>query len=222
MVKYILCDIHKELCDLWRSKFSKFDNFTIMHEDVRKIKTKGLTAFVSPANSFGFMNGGIDAVYMKMFPGIEKLVQQKIKSFGIKSTLDRYFLPVGGATIVPIDDNNVLICCPTMIFPQNIVQTSNDYVCTKLIFELVDKYNKTAKNKIETVIIPGIGTGVGEIPFERCTNSMYRAYDDFINGRQKLDKLTVMTDTVLNNSFTQMQPNNYANKEVIDVFNKQN
>ena len=50
--------------------------------DVKELCLKyKVQAIVSPANSFGFMNGGIDAVYMHMFPGIEARTQKRIKEF---------------------------------------------------------------------------------------------------------------------------------------------
>jgi O-acetyl-ADP-ribose deacetylase (regulator of RNase III) len=42
------------------------------------------SAFVSPANSIGFMDGGIDYVYSRdMFVGVEKAVKGKIREIGL-------------------------------------------------------------------------------------------------------------------------------------------
>jgi O-acetyl-ADP-ribose deacetylase (regulator of RNase III) len=68
-------------------------------------------SIVSPANSFGYMRGGIDGFYTKKFgPGVEKDVQDLIKSEHDGEML------VGKAEIVETGDKNIPFCisAPTM------------------------------------------------------------------------------------------------------------
>ena len=51
---------------------------TYICTDVNNIvdHSKHIDYIVSPANSHGLMDGGIDLVYCKMFPGIQKVVRE--------------------------------------------------------------------------------------------------------------------------------------------------
>ena len=91
-----------------------------IHTDVEElVNNLQITALVSPANSFGFMNGGIDKKYMNMFMNIEQKIQNRIKDFGMKSTSDRSYIPIGSAITVPTHNSKCayVICAPTMFLP---------------------------------------------------------------------------------------------------------
>jgi O-acetyl-ADP-ribose deacetylase (regulator of RNase III) len=78
-----------------------FPNATVCSEDVATLETKG-TAFVSPANSLGFMDGGIDAAYRRMFPGCESIVKHMIRAIGQLTNLGRPYLRVGSVLWQPL------------------------------------------------------------------------------------------------------------------------
>ena len=122
------------------------------------IKKHHIDAVVSPANSFGFMNGGIDKVYMKLFNGIESIVQNRIMQIGIhKNNYRSKYLPVGSAITVQTKNNlcPFLISAPTMTMPGNIKGTNNILLCFTAILYLA------YKNPTMIIACPGLGTGVG-------------------------------------------------------------
>jgi O-acetyl-ADP-ribose deacetylase (regulator of RNase III) len=47
------------------------------------------------------------------------------------------------------------------------------YLASKAIFNLLKK-----QDKIKTVTISGLGTGVGQLPYDLCAKQMKKAYDD--------------------------------------------
>jgi len=101
------------------------------------IKKHHIDAVVSPANSFGFMNGGIDKVYMKLFNGIESIVQNRIMQIGIhKNNYRSKYLPVGSAITVQTKNNlcPFLISAPTMTMPGNIKGTNNILLCFVMFY----------------------------------------------------------------------------------------
>ena len=86
------------------------------------------TVFVSPANSLGFMDGGIDWIYSRcMFPGCESAVKSKIQQVGKYTALHRPYLPVGSAVCIPVGETTGLICAPTMFHPSDVSHTRNAY-----------------------------------------------------------------------------------------------
>eukprot|EP00873_Tetraselmis_striata_P033844 jgi/Tetstr1/454108/TSEL_041027.t1 len=89
-------------------------------ENVMRVP-RGDALFVSPANSLGFMDGGIDAAYMDMFPGIEPRVKSAIAKLGYTTSLGQPYMSVGSAVVVPAqpEANAWLASCPTMFLPGN-------------------------------------------------------------------------------------------------------
>jgi hypothetical protein len=85
--------------------------------------------FVSPANSLGYMDGGIDKAYMGMFNEIERKVKNGIKKLIPKvnnvTKLGRPYLPIGSAIKVKADDLGN--------FCANYVTTPTSYVHAKCI-----------------------------------------------------------------------------------------
>ena len=56
-MKIILSGLAPKLLDAWTDFFSKEESVSIIEGDITKIECD---AIVSPANSFGFMDGGVD------------------------------------------------------------------------------------------------------------------------------------------------------------------
>lgn len=136
------------------------------------LKLKG-DAIVSPANSFGYMDGGLDLKYSQHFGWeLESLVRDKLESefFGE--------IPVGNALISSIDHSDIgyLITAPTMRVPSDVSNTVNAYLAFKGILQTVIKFNSTSSNRIESVLCPGLGTGEGKLSASKCAKQMYQAY----------------------------------------------
>ena len=151
-------------------------------------------AYVSPANSFGFMDGGIDAWYLWRFGDH---VQDRVRM-----AILRYWqgeLPVGCAEIVETDDEDVpfLIAAPTMRVPMILGQDSiNSYlamratiICIRsgLFKEGTHKGSKIS-NSIHRIAVPGFGTGVGKVPFSLAAFQMCEAIRRHQSGRHFLPK----------------------------------
>ena len=169
MQKFILVDIKYELAVAWSNEFSKYENFEI-HGSASIFDYCG-DALVSPANSFGFMDGGIDLVYSRnMGWDIERRLQEKIRN-----EFDGELL-VGQATSVETNCAKfpILISAPTMRVPAILKETPNVYLAAKAIFLFAKK-----NPHLETIVCPGLGTGCGMVAPEDCALRMRMAYEDF-------------------------------------------
>lgn len=140
-------------------------------------------ALVSPANSFGFMDGGLDARICDRFGwALQTRVQDLIRS--------RYHgeMLVGQALMVPTDDAKIpwIIAAPTMRVPMNVSRTVNAYLAARAVFLLVQmeklEDGRPIRDVVRTVAFSGLGTGIGEMPPDKCAVQMKAAYDDFIQG----------------------------------------
>ena len=149
-------------------------------EDIRDIPSQN-TVFVSPANCLGYMDGGIDLVYSEdMFPGIERTVQEKIRSLNIVTFLERAYLPIGSAVLVPWFDS-ALLTAPTMFLPQDVHTTKYAYHSFLAALLLFDKY-RAKHPAVHTLVATSHCCGFGNMSEAESAKQMKQAYDDFLEG----------------------------------------
>ncbi len=167
-MKIQLVDRNKEMCDQWRIHFKDCEGVFIYHGDIFSIKTD---CIVSPANSFGFMDGGLDLLISKKLGWhIQEQLQRRIKANQFGELL------VGQAELIDTNNKEIpfLISAPTMRVPMIIKDTVNIYLASKAIFTVL----KWAGHLFDSVTICGLGTGVGQVPFDICAKQMKQAYSD--------------------------------------------
>lgn len=140
--------------------------------------------FVSPANAYGYMDGGIDEVYMAMFPGVQTAVQNAISQHGLPDAYGRNHLPVGSGLLVPVARaghcaGSLLLCAPTMTVPQKLAgaRTNNVYWAMLAILRCAATLGANS-----TVAVPCLGTGVGGLSGEDSAAQVARAMRDFYDG----------------------------------------
>lgn len=163
--------IDPRMAAAWAKSFGADSSVRIIEGDILA-GTSG--ALVSPANSFGFMDGGIDLAYRNFFGmDIQRRVQTKIQAdhFGE--------LPVGQAFVVPTDNVRLpfLVVAPTMRVPDRIADTVNVYLAFRAALLAVVRHNGSAAIEIETLHVPALGTGVGAMPIDRAARQMHAAYE---------------------------------------------
>jgi O-acetyl-ADP-ribose deacetylase (regulator of RNase III) len=123
---------------------------------------------VSPANSYGFMDGGIDAAYLAYFgPGIQTAVQSAI------ARRPEGYLPVGAAVAVKTGDGPIpyLIAAPTMETPGE-VPASYAGRALRAVLRLVDAHPELG----EDIYCPGLTTLTGRTDPMEAAQSMADAY----------------------------------------------
>ncbi len=161
----------------WKKWFSDLSDVTVSQGDIFGAEGK-FDAIVSPANSFGFMDGGIDMAYSKHFSTKESpwQLQERLQA-ELKESHDGE-LPVGQAVIVKtgMEDIKWLISAPTMRVPMPIMGTPNAYLAFRAVIRSVLDWNKDKEDKIETILCPGLGTAVGMMHHDVCAKQMFYAY----------------------------------------------
>jgi len=160
---------------VWTTEFGKYRDVEIIEGDICEIECD---AIVSPANSFGFMDGGLDYALSKRFGWeLEKRLQAEIRSRPMGELL------IGEALIVATEDEETpwLISAPTMRVPMEIEFTVNAYLAMKGI--LATALAHQANPSIQSIAAPGLGTGVGALAPEVSAKQMRLAYDEIIGRR---------------------------------------
>lgn len=170
----ILADHNKKMVDAWNSVFTAETmpsnpdvQVSICHGSALELRAE---AIVSPANSFGFMRGGIDAALLEYFgESVEQKVRGRILSqYGGELLVGQAFDVSTGHPVIPI-----LICAPTMRVPMELPHdTINPFLATRAVMRLV------RMSGIESVVFSGMGTGAGRVPHETCAKQMFHGIFD--------------------------------------------
>ncbi|UII20245.1 macro domain-containing protein [Fulvivirga ligni] len=132
-------------------------------------------AIVSPGNSFGFMDGGLDFLISKNYGWqIQSELRERISKRPINELL------VGQAETIWIEDfKKYVICAPTMRVPtsNNIGDTVNAYLAIKAILQELKTHHD-----INRVTVPGLCTGTGKMPPLISAKQMYMAYQEIVKA----------------------------------------
>ena len=175
----------------WKLIFRDTPDVEISQGDIFGYGSSSATkagAIVSPANSFGFMDGGIDMFYSLRWPQIQGDLQELL--------FTHYYgeLPIGQAVILPTGEEEIpwLISAPTMRVPANIQGTVNAYLAFRAALIAVLKHNKDNPFKqIESILSPGMGTAVGQMDPKVSAIQMCFAYKMVMKGEKlSFDDLT--------------------------------
>lgn len=183
-MKIYLADIKPKLRAAWKSAFRGVENVEIYERGIGSILDLKVDALVSPANSFGFMDGGIDEMYSETLGWhiSERLQEHIVNDF-------KGELLIGQATLVPTDHPvyKFLISAPTMRVPTRLPEnTVNVFLATRASLFLAQKME--ASGLLSSVAFPGMGTGIGAVSPEKCAIQMRAAYDwVFNNKRPEMD-----------------------------------
>jgi len=139
-------------------------------------------AIVNPANSFGYMGGGV-AGAIKRVGGIE--IENEAVS---KAPIDVGKAIATTAGRLPC---KYVIHAPTMKQPAMRIGVENVRLATKAALELGAELN------LKTIAIPGMGTGVGRVPVEAAAEAIGSIAKEFEDKFEKiilLDRNDDMTE----------------------------
>jgi O-acetyl-ADP-ribose deacetylase (regulator of RNase III) len=176
MLAIHLRDINAAVVEAWEQAFLDAPDVLISQGDIFEHTAD---AIISPANSFGYMDGGIDLVY-SMYFGWEL-------EANLKAVLSERFygeLPVGQAVVLATGHAHIpfLVSAPTMRVPTTINGTPNVYLAFRAALIAVLSHNATADAPIQSLLVPGFGTGVGKVAPQQAARQMRLAYDAIVKG----------------------------------------
>jgi len=174
--RIILVDRSQALVDHWRNAFADCDAgegpaVEILAGDYFQ---RPADAIVSPANSFGIMDGGLDlAIRDELGFSVQSRIQEVIVA--------KYHgeLPIGSAEIVETGDRRwpFMVAAPTMRVPAPIGFTVNAYLAFRAVLVAIENFNRGANRRvIDSVVCCGLGTGVGKLDPKKCAAQMRAAY----------------------------------------------
>jgi len=177
----VLTDLWRPMVEAWSARCGDLPRVSAVHDS---IFTVGADAIVSPANSFGFMDGGIDREITASFgPHVQARLQERIR------TRHHGELLVGTAEIVPTDrlPTRYVVAAPTMRVPMVLTETVNPYLATRAALLLVKHGTfddgRPIRSDVRRIAFPGMGTGVGKALPTICARQMMAAIEAVVLER---------------------------------------
>lgn len=178
-LQVLLCSTEPRLARAYATVAEEFPDWVTGGQ--ASITELDVDAVVSPANSFAFMDGGLDAHYLTTFgPQVQDAARAAV--------LYRHGgeLPVGIADLVPTGHSRIpyLIVAPTMRVPMQLpADTVNPYLAARAVLRLVERAvipdgpdaGTPVRDAVRRIAIPGLGTGVGRVPPEVCARQVRTA-----------------------------------------------
>jgi O-acetyl-ADP-ribose deacetylase (regulator of RNase III) len=179
-----LTDIDLGLIDAWRSAFSHFPEVHVCYGDILAVAE---CCIVSPANSYGFMDGGIDLSYRDFF-GVQ--IERRVRD-AISHRQDG-LLPVGAAIVVGTGHERIpyLVVAPTMTMPEAVPEQNSGRAMYAAL-RAVKRHGR-----IDKVYCPGLATGIGKVLADRAAFQMAAAYADFKDANSASGSKTDPPQTV--------------------------
>lgn len=189
-MKIILTATDDALASAWEQHCGDLEDVHVHRASILDVDSD---AVVSPANSFGFMDGGIDMAYSQHF-GWQ--VQERLQSL----IRDKHHgeLLVGLAEIVETDNLRVpfLIAAPTMRVPMKLQDSVNPYLAARAVFLLIqyDTFERgmlageRIGDAVKSVAFPGLGTGVGGIGPQTCAHQVRIAIEEVVLSKARFPR----------------------------------
>ena len=158
--------------------FKDETNIEYINSDfIEFIKNNKVDCVVSPANSFGLMDGGFDLAITRWY-GEE--LQKRVQQYIIKNYYGEQ--PVGTSFIIETGmDPKYLIHTPTMRVPERILDSRVIYHSMRTC--LIEAKN----NNIESIVIPMFGGQTGCINSDTIARMMYEAYNQLKEVPEKIN-----------------------------------
>ena len=173
-IQVVLVDINAKMVQAWHDVFEDEPDVAIIHGSMLD---RDVDAWVSPTNSRGSMDGGLDAIIKgRLGAKIEARLKQEIARFY------NGFLPLGHATCVETGTARprYLISTPTMTASsQDVSDTMNVALACAAAFQAAHMQNARKPGSIESIALPGLGANTGKVPVEICADLMWTGYSLF-------------------------------------------
>ncbi|WP_080964461.1 macro domain-containing protein [Enterobacter ludwigii] len=176
MIKLVLSAPVPVMAEAFKRIFADAEGVTVVCAPFETIPE--FDCMVSAANSFGLMDGGVDAAITAYF-GTQ--LQTRIQQHILREYLGEQ--PVGTAFVIDSGDGRhpFLVHAPTMRVPKIISGTDTVYQGTWAALLAIHHHNLSASKseQIRTAVFPAMGAGCGQVPPDSVARQMRLAWLNF-------------------------------------------
>lgn len=158
-------DIDSQLTDAWATEFANEPNVNVRNGDILLLAENTI---VSPANSYGWMDGGIDRAYTDYF-GLQ--LQARLQAEIAERRGGK--LDVGAALFLRTHDARIpyLISAPTMVNPGPVGPENAFFAMLAAL-----KVAALHASVVTKLFCPGLATGIGEVAPRLAAREMANAW----------------------------------------------
>lgn len=178
-MKIIFCDNNPQNLEALRKAFGNLQYFDFMQNNINSVQAD---CIVSPANSYGLMDGGVDRSINYSLNYISEKIQKFIQ---FKYNGEQ---PVGTCMIIPVEQSHMttakykyLAHTPTMRVPKDVSNTENAYLAFRALLTELFNHNRQY-NDINTVVMTSFCCGAGIMTPYQAAKQMRFAYDMVTNN----------------------------------------
>lgn len=165
-MKIIICDINQNVIDAFNSKpATEMMGIETACKNILDVEADGI---VSPANAFGFMDGGIDLVYLTQWPTIQNVVQDAIHKI---TTFKELLVGEAIGVVIPGTERTMIVA-PTMRYPGPIQNIHDVYLATRAAVYCALELH------VKTLVMPGMGTLTGRVHPDAAAELMLAGIND--------------------------------------------
>ncbi|KAI5989326.1 macro domain-like protein [Pisolithus albus] len=212
-VNFTLFDVSAGLVDQWREAFTVLvpaecrARVVVRHGRISDLHPP-FDCIVSPANSFGRFDGGFDQVLSDQLS--PPTVPDALTRVAQRVIYERWrgYAPPGTCTLIPLLGTacagNPFSCryvalCPTMRLPSSVVWHKEIvYNCVWSLLVEIDHHNARAAADprvppIRSVVMTGIGTGIGRISPKQCAKQTALAFAHYHAAKTRVATWSAMT-----------------------------
>lgn len=177
-MKIFLLTNNPQISAIWEIFFRDNPEVSIDCDDLKHfLDTHKVECVVSPANSYGLMDGGFDLAISEWF-GWE--LQKKVQEYIISHF--RGEQPVGSSFIIDTGVSSMkLIHTPSMRVPSAIKDPLVVYHCMRTCLMTAIDHN------IQSIVIPAFGGECGCLRAQTVCRMMYEAYKQIMNPPSELN-----------------------------------
>lgn len=168
-ITFYFTDLNKDVINVYSKVFEDLPNFIFKRANITSQKGD---VIVSPANSYGQMDGGVDRAINYSLDYISEDVQKLINELYYGEQ------PVGTCLLIPTFKTNYhyLAHTPTMRIPQDVNNTLNAYYAFRSLLIEILNHNKKC-NDIKSIVITSFCCGAGKMDKLKSAKQMRLAYD---------------------------------------------
>lgn len=186
-IKIYLLDINPMMTNEWNRVFKNYNNITVVHNDLNTfLKNTPVDCLVSPANSYGLMDGGYDYAITTWY-GSD--LMNKVQEYIINELYGEQTI----GTAICIQTNNspqYLIHSPAMRTPEIIYDYRVIYNCMR------NTLIQAMKHDIKSIVVPAWGGGCGRVEPNIIANMMLSAYQQLLNVPSELSWNYALNNTL--------------------------
>ena len=178
--------LDKQGCNDFMREFKGYNNVTVRRRNICQSRAD---CIVTAANSYGYMDGGVDSAINNLLSSynFDERIDAKVR----RVIRDAHYgeQPVGTCLLVRTDHPFIryLAHTPTMRLPEDVSKTINAYLAFRATLVEILNHNSYNTTKICSVLTTAFCTGAGSMDYTKSARQMRIAYDSLVEQHSDYD-----------------------------------